>query len=62
MKQIDHDPHEFTRPKWPAWEKEKANFEKDYGRTLTPADLLRWIAPFVIISVSLFLYREGWPF
>lgn len=62
MKQIDHDKYEFTRPKWEAWDKEKANFEKDYGRELTPGDLVRWLAPFVVVSVVLFLYREGWPF
>lgn len=62
MKEIDHDPREHARPKWEAWDKEKANFEKDYGRTLTPGDMFRWLAPIFVVSVSVFLYREGWPF
>lgn len=61
MKEIEHDQREHAHPKWDAWDKEKANFEKDYGRELTTWDLLQWIGPIVVVSVSLFLYREGWP-
>lgn len=59
---IDHDPNE--NPQWVAWNKQKASFEKDYGggNRLTPADLFRVLAPIAAVTVSLFLWRNGWPF
>ena len=62
LMQIDHDPKEFSKPNFEAWDRKKANFEKEYGRTVTPGDLFRYIAPIFAVALAMFFWREGWPF
>jgi len=50
--QIEH------KPKWPEWERQKEEKEKEFGRPAKPADLFLWLFPILCTSVALYIWRH----